>query len=96
MNRRRVLGAVLCCGLPAALILSELEQVLLERGVLNRKDLPPIVGNEPGNLGDYLLNVWHWDGAIFVLIVLSFPCLFLGIRMLVKASTKPATPAGAS
>lgn len=93
MNQRRVLGAALCCGLPTVLILIALEQVLLERGLLNTKDLPPIVGNEPGTLRDYLLNVWHWDGAIFLLFLLSLPCLFIGIRILVKASPKPATPA---
>ncbi len=96
MNQRRVLGVVLCCVLPAALAFTDLEQVLLERGFLNRKDLPPVVGNEPGDLGDHLLNVWWWDAASFLLFVISFPCLFLGIRMLARASTEPATSAGAS
>ena len=74
-------------------MLSFLEQVLLERGVLNTKDLPPIVGNDPGTLRDHLLNVWHWDGALFLLFVLSLPCLLIGIRILVTAPPKPATPA---
>lgn len=90
MNRRRVVGVALCCGLPAAMMLLSLEQVLLARGVLNTKDLPPIVGEEPGTVRDYLLNVWHWDVAILLLFAISLPCLVAGIRLLGKPSAKPA------
>lgn len=77
-------------------MLVALERLLLNRGVLNTKDLPPIVGQDPGTFRDYLLNMWHWDGAIGLLFVLSLPCLFVGIQLLVKASPKPAVPAQAS
>lgn len=92
MNLRRVLGIVLCGLLPLAIGLSWLEGELLERGVLNKKDLPPIVGNETGTVREFLLNVWHWDAAIFLLLVLSLPSLALGIWIL----TRSAPSAGAS
>jgi hypothetical protein len=52
-----------------------LEELLLRNGVLNTKDLPPFVGNEPGTITDYLLNAWHWDAislGLFGLGILSF------------------------
>lgn len=96
MNRRRVLGVALCAGLPVAVGLINLEQSLLARGVLNTKDLPPIVGNETGSVRDYLLNAWYWDGAILLLFVLSLPCLVVGVWILVKPFAKPDAPAHAS
>lgn len=81
-RRPAVRGLVLCSGLPLALLLMALEQRLLANGTLNTKDLPPIVGNEQGTLGEYLLNVWHWDAAIFGLLLVSIPCLWFGVRSL--------------
>jgi hypothetical protein len=70
--------------LPVAIGLIELEQELLERRVLNTKVLPPIVGDDVGTVRDYLLNVWHWDAAIFLLFLLSVPGLGVGIWLLAR------------
>lgn len=78
-RRRVVRGLVFCSVLPLALLLMALEQRLLANGTLNNKDLTPIVGNEQGSLGEYLLNVWHWDAAIFGLMLVSIPCLCFGV-----------------
>jgi hypothetical protein len=89
-------GILLCCALPAAVALSFVEQDLHARGILNNKDLPPIVGNEQGTVRDYLLNAWHWDGAIFLLFVISIPSLALGIWLLARRMPVPSSSSRAS
>lgn len=96
MNRHRVFGVLLCCALPTAVALSFVEQDLHARGILNNRDLPPIVGNEHGTVRDYLLNAWYWDGAIFLLSVISLPSLALGIWLLVRRVPVPSSSSRAS
>jgi hypothetical protein len=55
-----------------------------------------MVGNELGTGRDDALDVWHWDAAIFLLILLSVPCFFLGAWMVVRPATAPCPPARAS
>jgi hypothetical protein len=82
--RRRVgLALALCAMLPATCAMSALEDHLLKSGALNKRDLPPI-GNDEGTLGDYLLNVWMWDGAIFLSILVALPAFAIGVWLLVR------------
>lgn len=82
MSRRTVAGIALCCLLPASLVMIPVEQGLLARGVLDTRDLAPWVGNERGTFLDHVLNVWHWDAAIFALFLLSLPCSVWGIWLI--------------
>ncbi len=77
----------------------QVERGLLARGIINTKDLAPFVGNERGTFRDHVLNVWHWDGAILVLFLLSAPSSMLGIWLIATrrrraASSPPATLSG--
>ncbi len=78
---RKLAGIILCSVAPAWLVLSMLEPRLLASGVLNKKDMPPFVGNETGTVSEYLLNVWHWDGMLLLLMVAALPCLVLGVLL---------------
>ena len=73
-------AAGMCLWLPVFLI----EESLLKFGVLNTKDLAPFIGNESGSLTDYLLNVWHWDGASFLLLLLAAPCFFISLELVIS------------
>lgn len=90
MSRRTVAGIALCCVLPATLVMIPVEQGLLARGVLNTKDLAPVVGNERGTVLDYVLNVWHWDGAILALFLLSVPSSVVGIWLIATRERRAA------
>ena len=79
---RKLIGIILCSVAPAWLVLSVLQPRLLESGVLNTKDMPPFVGNETGTVSEYLLNVWHWDGMLLLLMVAALPCLVFGVLLL--------------
>ena len=79
---RKLIGIILCSVAPAWFALSILEQRWLQSGVLNTKDMPPFVGNETGTLSEYLLNVWHWEGMLLLLMVAAFPCLAFGVWLL--------------
>jgi hypothetical protein len=82
MIRRTVAGIALCCLLPATLVMIAVEQDLLAGGILNTKDLAPLVGNERGTFRDHVLNVWHWDGALLALALLSIPGGVVGIWLI--------------
>jgi hypothetical protein len=79
MCRRTVLGVALCCMLPAAL---RVEHGLLAEGVLNIKDLAPFIGSETGTVREYSLNIWHWDGVIFAMFLLSCPSVVVGVWLI--------------
>jgi hypothetical protein len=79
---RKLIGIILCSVAPAWLVLSVLQSRLLESGVLNKKDMPPFVGNETGTVSECLLNVWHWDGVLLLLAVAALPCLAFGVLLL--------------
>jgi hypothetical protein len=79
---RRFIGTVLCSVAPAWVALSILQERLLEAGVLNKKDMPPFVGNETGTVSEYLLNVWHWDGMLLLMMIAALPCLVSGMLLL--------------
>jgi hypothetical protein len=79
---RKSIGIVLCSVAPVWLILSVLQVRLLRAGILNTKDMPPFVGNETGTVSEYLLNVWHWDGVLLLLMVAALPCLAVGVVLL--------------
>jgi hypothetical protein len=82
---RTLIGILLCSIAPAWLLLLVIEQQLLEAGVLNTKDMPPIVGKEKGSLSEFLLNVWHWDGMLLLLFVCALPCFLIGV-LLIRSS----------
>jgi hypothetical protein len=82
MSRRALAGVVCCCVLPFTLLLELAQQALLDIGALNRKDLAPFVGNEPGTVWEHVFNVWHWDGAILALLLLAVPCSVAGVWLL--------------
>jgi hypothetical protein len=79
---RKLIGILLCSVAPGWLVLVGLEQRLLKSGVLNTKDLPPFVGQDSGTVSEYLLNVWHWDGALLILMIAALPSLALGVMLL--------------
>ena len=66
---------------PAWYALAKLEDRLLNAGILNHKDMPPFAGNETGTISERLLNVWHWDAMLFLMMA-ALPCLTLGILLL--------------
>jgi hypothetical protein len=78
----KYIGIFLCAIAPAWVVLSILEGRLLKSGVLNTKDMPPFVGNETGTISEYLLNVWHWDGMLLVLMIAAIPSLVFGVLLL--------------
>jgi hypothetical protein len=69
----KIVGIALCAVAPTSFALTILEDWLLGSGVLNTKDMPPFVGDDGGTLSEYLLNVWHWDGAVFLLMIAAVP-----------------------
>src|SRR5688572_2142728 len=79
---RRIIGLLLCAVAPTSFLLLMLEEPLLEAGVLNKKDLALFVGKESGTFREYLLNVWHWDGVIFIFLVAAIPSLIFGVSIL--------------
>ena len=79
---RKFTGIVLCSVAPAWIVLLILQERLLLAGVLNKKDMPPFVGNETGTVSEYLLNVWHWDAMLLLLMLAALPCLIFGILIL--------------
>jgi hypothetical protein len=88
---RKAIGIALCLIAPAWAGLSLLRGQLLRTGVLNKKDLPPFVGHEQGTLSDYLLNVWHWDALLLLLMIAALPCLVIGILILRKTRGRDRT-----
>lgn len=89
---RKIIGICLCLIAPAWLVLSELQDRLLSAGILNRKDMPPFVGDEKGTTSEWLLNVWHWDAMLGLLMFSILPCLFAGIRLLRPRRILPGFP----
>lgn len=79
---RKLFGIVLCSVGPGWVVLSILEERLLAAGVLNTKDMPPLVGDETGPVAEYLLNVWHWDAMLLLLMIAALPCLIFGALIL--------------
>lgn len=88
----KIFGIALCSVAPTWFALSILEHWLLDSGVLNTKDMPPFVGNDGGTLSEYLLNVWHWDGAILLLMIAAVPCLVLGVLLLRACRAETPSP----
>ena len=79
---RKIIGIILCSAAPGWVVLSILQERLLSAGILNTKDMPPFVGNETGTVGEYFLNVWHWDAMLLLLMVAALPCLIFGVMIL--------------
>lgn len=67
---------------PLSLAMSGVQSKLLGAGIINTKDLSPLVGNETGTLAEYLLNVWHWDAMIFVLYLATIPSVVVAVWLL--------------
>jgi hypothetical protein len=67
---------------PMSLAMSGVQSKLLGAGIINTKDLSPLVGNETGTLSEYLLNVWHWDAVIFVLYLATIPSVVVAVWLL--------------
>ncbi|MEX1231008.1 MAG: hypothetical protein WEB58_12260 [Planctomycetaceae bacterium] len=87
---RKIFGIILCCLGPLSLVVMSVEKGLLGTGVLNTKDLPPFIGNEIGTFSEYLFNVWHWDAAGFLLMLLALPGLYVGLRLLLTDKDQAA------
>ena len=69
---------------PLWLVMHGLQSNLLNASIINTKDLAPLVGNENGTFTEYLLNVWHWDAAIFLLFIATMPNTVFAIWLLRK------------
>ena len=67
---------------PLLLVMGGVQSQLLEAGILNSKDITWIVGNETGTIAEYLLNVWHWDAAIFLLLLATIPNTVIAVWLL--------------
>jgi hypothetical protein len=83
----RLIGALLCLMIPAWVALSVLQFQLESAGVLNKKDLAPLVGDETGSFSEYVLNVWHWDAVNGLLMLASVPCFFIGVYLFASKTT---------
>ena len=88
-SRKRYIWGLALCSIALAIVLLkpllwDLEENLLAKGVINKKKLWPIIGDERGSIGDYMLNIWHWDGAIFLLGMASLLCYSLGLWLLLS------------
>ena len=57
------------------------QEMLLSVGVLNTKDLKHVAGAEIGSFRDYLLNVWCWDAALMVMLLISLLALPCGLLL---------------
>ena len=68
-------------------LFAELEEHLLRIGFLNKRDLG-FVGGEEGTLYEYLTNVWHWDVAFGILLVIAAISFFIGLGMLLHKTQK--------
>ena len=79
---RKFIGIILCSVAPAWIVLSILQERVLSAGILNKKDMPPFVGNEAGTVSEYLLNVWHWDAMLLLVMIAALPCLAFGVMLL--------------
>lgn len=86
---RKLVGMVLCAIGPLWVVLSLVQDWLMKAGILNKKDLPPFVGSENGTASEYLLNVWHWDGLLLLLLVATLPSLVIGIRLVRRGRLQP-------
>ena len=64
-----------------------LEERLVSAGVLNKKDMT-FVGNETGTAWEYLMNAWHWDAALMVLLLVALFCPIIGILLLMSGRRK--------
>lgn len=69
---------------PLWLVMGGVQSQLLDAGIINTKDMAPLVGNETGTIAEYLLNVWHWDAVILLLFLASIPNTVIGIWLLHK------------
>ena len=87
---RKFIGIVLCLVAPTWFALLIFEEHLLQSGFLNMKDLQPFVGDETGTISDYLLNVWHWDGVLALLMLAALSSLVFGVLLL--KSKRERTP----
>ena len=67
---------------PLWLVMGVVQSQLLEAGMLNTNDMAPLVGHETGTITEYLLNVWHWDAAIFLLLVATIPNTVIAVWLL--------------
>ena len=70
---------------PFWLLMLAIESRLLDAGIINTKDLWPVIGNETGTISDYLLNVWHWDGVILLLFLAIVPNMIFGTWLVRRA-----------
>lgn len=81
-RRSRCLFVFLCFGCPLLVWIAfgYLNEILLARGVLNKKDL----WAEGGTFWEYLTNAWNWYG-VEMLLLLAIPLMALaGIVSLVR------------
>ncbi len=68
---------------PCAIAMAGLHTKLREARIINNRDLGPFFGNESGTLSEILLNVWHWDATIFLLMIATLPNTIIGCWSLV-------------
>ena len=92
---RKLIGIILCSLAPLWLVLSGLQDRLLQADVLNKKDMPPFVGTETGTVSEYLLNVWHWDAMLLVLMFAALPSFLLGAALLLRRKKQGIAEAAA-
>lgn len=79
---RMAVGVLLCLVPLLAITITLLTDRLLKAGVLNTMDMAPVVGNQTGTVSEYLLNIWHWDAAGFLLLAAALPSVVAGITLL--------------
>lgn len=69
---------------PAAVVMAGVSNKLRETRIINTRDLAPFAGNETGTLYEMLLNVWHWDAVVILLMIATVPNTIVGGIMLVS------------
>lgn len=72
LGRYRCLKHIVILLIPflVVVLFSEIEDWLLDIGVLNTKDLG-FVGDESGTFYEYITNIWYWDAALILLTILA-------------------------
>ena len=91
---RKVTSIGLCSAPVAWLCLQELETRLLDAGVLNTKDMT-FVGDETGTPWEYAMNIWHWDAALGILMLVAGLCAIVGTMGLLAGSKRRQSDANA-
>lgn len=91
LSLKVVIATLLLLTGPVAVAMAGLSDKLREARIINTRDLAPLAGNETGTLSEVLLNVWHWDAAIVLLMIATIPNTIIGSILLISGRRSEST-----